>query len=43
MRELETPSAEIAEGKDVGTSIPLHAKDGAGRDRTRSRKRRNLH
>ena len=31
MRELKTPSAEIAEGEDVATTIALHTKDGAGR------------
>jgi acyl-CoA synthetase (AMP-forming)/AMP-acid ligase II len=31
MRELETPSAEIAEGEDIATVVATHAKDGARR------------
>ena len=29
MRELETPSAEIAEGEDIATLVALHAEEGA--------------
>ena len=31
MRELETPSAEIATGEDIATLIAAHAKEGTGR------------
>jgi acyl-CoA synthetase (AMP-forming)/AMP-acid ligase II len=31
MRELETPSAEIAEGEDLATRVEAHAKKGTGR------------